>query len=313
MDFLYTLASLRNPVLNAIMQAVTYFGEELLFMAVALVLFWCVDKWKGYYILAVGFLGTIATQWLKLVYRVPRPWKRDPSILVPSAKSGATGYSFPSGHSQSAVCTFGGIARFAKKTWLRIVLILLFALVAFSRMYLGAHFPTDVAVGLAIGIVLVFVMYPIVQRASKSPRWMYGLLGCMVLINIAYVAYVSLYPFPADVMLGDNYTDNYLEGLANGWKLLGALLGLTLAYTVDWKKLHFSEKAPLLGQICKIVIGLLLVVGIQKGLKPVFKRISEEPYWDAIRYFLVVVFAGAIWPLTLPIWQKVGVKKTSKS
>jgi hypothetical protein len=114
-------------------------------------------------------------------------------------------------------------------------------------------------------------------------------------------------------MLGDNYTDNYLEGLANGWKLLGALLGLTLAYTVDWKKLHFSEKAPLLGQICKIVIGLLLVVGIQKGLKPVFKRISEEPYWDAIRYFLVVVFAGAIWPITFPIWQKVGVKKTSKS
>ena len=309
MGFLNFLASLRNPVLNWIMQIITYCGEELLFMAVALVLFWCVDKWKGYYILAVGFLGTIATQWMKLICRVPRPWVKDPNFkIVESARSGATGYSFPSGHSQSAACTFGGIARFTKKTWLRIVCMALVALVGFSRMFLGAHYPTDVAVGLAVGIVLVFAMYPIVKRAKEDPRWMYGLLGCLVLVNVAYLLYLNLYKFPADVFLPEN-VDNYTEGLANGWKLLGALLGLILAYTVDWKKLHFSEKAPLAGQICKVVVGLILVVAVQKGLKPVFAMISDGAFWNALRYFCVVVFAGAVWPLSFPFWQKVGAKK----
>ena len=309
MAFLNNLASLRNPVLNWIMQIITYCGEELLFMAVALVLFWCVDKWKGYYILAVGFLGTIATQWMKLICRVPRPWVKDPNFkIVESARSGATGYSFPSGHSQSAACTFGGIARFTKKTWLRIVCMALVALVGFSRMILGAHYPTDVAVGLAVGIVLVFAMYPIVKRAKEDPRWMYGLLGCLVLVNVAYLLYLNLYKFPADVFLPEN-VDNYTEGLANGWKLLGALLGLILAYTVDWKKLHFSEKAPLAGQICKVVVGLILVVAVQKGLKPVFAMISDGAFWNALRYFCVVVFAGAVWPLSFPFWQKVGAKK----
>ena len=65
MDFLLFLKdNLRFPLLNWVMQAVTYCGEETVFMVVALILFWCVDKWKGYFILAVGFLGTILNQFL---------------------------------------------------------------------------------------------------------------------------------------------------------------------------------------------------------------------------------------------------------
>ena len=59
MDILRSLAQLRFPVLNWIMQGVTYLGEETVFMVVAIFLFWCVDKWKGYFILAVGFLSTL--------------------------------------------------------------------------------------------------------------------------------------------------------------------------------------------------------------------------------------------------------------
>ena len=183
MDILKALASLRNPVLDKLMQGVTYLGEELVFMAVALILFWCVDKWKGYFILAVGFIGTILNQFLKLAFRVPRPWVKDPSFeIVESARNGAGGYSFPSGHTQNAVGTFGGIARGTKKTWLRVVLIVLSCLIAFSRMYLGVHYPTDVGVALVTAVVLIFVLYPIMQKAKNDPRWMYGVLGCMTMV-----------------------------------------------------------------------------------------------------------------------------------
>lgn len=99
MELLYWFESIRNPALNIIMSLVTHLGEETFFMVGALFMFWCVDKRRGYYLLSVGFAGVLLNQWLKIVCRVPRPWVKDPNFtIVGSAKAGAAGYSFPSGH-----------------------------------------------------------------------------------------------------------------------------------------------------------------------------------------------------------------------
>lgn len=90
MSFLYWLESIRCPFLDAVMQAFTCFGEELAFLLLALTIFWCVSKEEGYYLLFVGFFGTVLNQFLKLLCRIPRPWVRDPSFtIVESARSGA--------------------------------------------------------------------------------------------------------------------------------------------------------------------------------------------------------------------------------
>ena len=118
MQLLYALESIRTPVWNALMSAVTHLGEETVFMAAALFVFWCVGKRQGYYLLAVGFAGTVLNQFLKLLFRIPRPWVLDENFtIVESARAQATGYSFPSGHTQNAVGTFGGIARFTCRKW----------------------------------------------------------------------------------------------------------------------------------------------------------------------------------------------------
>ena len=76
-----------------------------------MVLFWCVYKRLGYYLLSVGLTGTVLNQFLKLLFRIPRPWVRDNSLtVVGDATEAATGYSFPSGHTQTAVGIYGGIA-----------------------------------------------------------------------------------------------------------------------------------------------------------------------------------------------------------
>ena len=112
MSLLYALQEMRTPVLDAIMALVTRLGEETIFMVVAIVVFWCVSKVGGYYLLSVGFLGTVMNQFLKMLFRIPRPWVLDPNFdIVESAREAATGYSFPSGHTQSAVGTFGGLDR----------------------------------------------------------------------------------------------------------------------------------------------------------------------------------------------------------
>ncbi len=102
MSLLYYLESIREPILDGFFSLITQFGEETLFIVFGLLLFWCVNKKEGYYLLGVGLMGTIFNQWLKLLFRVPRPWILDPSFsIVESARAGATGYSFPSGHTQA--------------------------------------------------------------------------------------------------------------------------------------------------------------------------------------------------------------------
>ena len=116
MNLLYALERLRTPFWDAVFSAVTHLGEETVFMVAAILIFWCVSKEEGYYLLLMGFFGTVVNQFLKLLFRIPRPWVRDPDFtIVESARAQATGYSFPSGHTQNAVATFGGIARSTRR------------------------------------------------------------------------------------------------------------------------------------------------------------------------------------------------------
>ena len=133
MGLLYLLEDIRVPVLNELMLAITTLGEEAAFLVVALVLFWCVDKYLGYYTLSVGFVGTIANQFLKLWFRIPRPWVLDENFtILEQAREAASGYSFPSGHTQSAVGTFGSIAYTTKNKKIRLIAIILAVLVVAS-------------------------------------------------------------------------------------------------------------------------------------------------------------------------------------
>ena len=74
MELLYWLEKRRTGLMDDLMLLITTLGEETVFMAVAIIIFWCVDKYKGYLILAVGFFGTLANQFMKMLFRVPRPW-----------------------------------------------------------------------------------------------------------------------------------------------------------------------------------------------------------------------------------------------
>ena len=72
MEFLYILEKIRIPVLNEFMLLITKLGEETAFLVVGLIMFWCVSKRRGYYVMSVGFLGTIASQAMKIICRIPR-------------------------------------------------------------------------------------------------------------------------------------------------------------------------------------------------------------------------------------------------
>ncbi len=301
MQFLYLLESIRNPVLDTFFSVITYLGDEIAFLVLAIIIYWCVSKSHGLYVMLMGLGGTLVNQLLKLSFRIPRPWVKDPNFtIVESAREAATGYSFPSGHTQSVTTTLGGIARFSKKLWLRILTIALVILTALSRMYLGVHTPADVLVSLAIGIVLIFALYPLFKKSEDKPALLYIAYGIFALLSLAYVIYVNLKAWPTDI---DPH--NLKSGIKQGWTLLGCSAGILLSLWIERRYVNFDPKTTLLRQLPKVIIGLALTLAIKEGTKPLFKLIfGDVLFTTAIRYFLVCVFAAAIWPMTFSWFNK---------
>lgn len=305
MELLYALESIRTPFLDKLMGLVTNLGGEAVFIVAAIVVFWCLSKSCGYYMMTVGFAGTIINQFLKLWFRIPRPWVKDPNFtIVESARAEATGYSFPSGHTQNAFAVFGAPARFFKNTVLRIVFIFLIALTAFSRMYVGVHTPLDVGVSLIVGTILVFVIYPFFRDMDKSPKKVYIIFGIFIVLAAAFVAFVELYDFPADID-----AENYASGLKNAYMILFCAIGLMLTFFIDTKYVRFHTQAVWWAQIIKVVVGLAILLALKSVLKaPLLALFGGHSVAHGVRYFIVILFAGIVWPMTFKFFAKLGKK-----
>lgn len=297
-EFLYILEKIRVPILNEFMLLITQLGEETAFLVAALILFWCVDKYKGYYLLSVGFIGTVTNLFLKLWFRVPRPWVLDENFtILEQAREAAGGYSFPSGHTQSAVGTFGAIAYTTKNKWIRICAIVIAVLVPFSRMYIGVHTPADVVTSILIAVLLIVLLRPVVLGTKK--RNLAILLCVMTAMATGLLCFVSFFPFPENID-----AHNLASGVKNAYTLLGSLLGLIVVYIIDEKWLNFKVGAAWWGQILKVVIGLGLVLAVKSGLKSPLNALLGESAGRAVRYFLIVLTAGCVWPLSFRWFAK---------
>ena len=304
MEFLYLLESIRIPGLNEFMLLVTRLGEETAFLVAALIVFWCVDKRHGYYLMTVGFLGTMANQFMKLWFRVPRPWVLDENFtILEQAREAASGYSFPSGHSQSSVGTFGAVAATAKTKWVKWVCIAICVLVPLSRMYIGVHTPSDVLVGAGMALILVGLLKkPIVEHTDKAMK---PLIALMLAMAVGLVLFVEKYPFPADVDV-----HNLESGVKNAYTLIGCILGVAVIYVLEKKYVNFETKAVWWAQILKAVLGLAVVLAVKEGMRaPLDNLFSGHLAARAVRYFLIVAVAGGVWPLTFRWFSKLGVKK----
>lgn len=305
MDMLRAIAAIRNPILDFIFSVITMLGEETFFLAFAIAIFWCVNKREGYFVLITGLFGTVMNQALKLIFRIPRPWVIDPSFdVIDSAIEEASGYSFPSGHTQNTAGTLGAIAAFnSKRKPLVITLLVIILLVGFSRMYLGVHTLLDVGVSLVLATALVFLLRPVFVSDKYFDKLMPVVSVIGVLITVAHFIFVNL--ISSDPTLDPG---NLASGLKNAATLLGATLALLPVYFFDIFYLKFDTRAPWYAQILKLAIGLGGVLLLKSALSsPLTALFGNETVARAVRYFIVVVFAGMLWPMTFKLFARMKI------
>ena len=112
-DYLLFLQDFRNGIDDALtpfMEMISLFCVTYLIIVPAFV-YWCIDKRSGLYTLASLNVSLALNAVIKLTVCAYRPWIRDSRVLpAGDAITTATGYSFPSGHTMSAVPNYGGLA-----------------------------------------------------------------------------------------------------------------------------------------------------------------------------------------------------------
>jgi undecaprenyl-diphosphatase len=214
--------------------------------------------------------------------------------IIESARAEATGYSFPSGHTQNVAGTYGAIAAFKPKKWKTALCVTIILLVSFSRMYLGVHTPLDVGVSLLVALGLVLLLRPVFATEENFKKYMPWVVVCSVVLSVGFLAYVLR-------LSGVSFLDahNYQSGLKNACTLLGCTAGLVVVYFLDSKFINFKTEGRWYAQIIKLLLGLGGVLAIKSGLSASLTALfGNELVARAVRYFLIVVFAGAVWPLT---------------
>ena len=303
MGLLYWFQSIRHPALDVIVGLVTRLGEETVFMVLGLFILWCVDKKWGFRFLLAGMVGSVVNQLLKAIFLIPRPWVLDPNFtIVESAREAATGYSFPSGHTQTAAVVYGMIAAWLKKRWVTIVLVATIIAVGISRMYLGVHTPYDVGVSFVTGALTVYGMMRLFSWSEGDNKKELTAL----FIGLAFTAVLVLYVVFAPKRAA-NVAEFDAHGVESAWKLLGTMAGVIAAWLIDQKFVRYETKAIWWAQLLKVALGLAVVMAVRLGAKPVLNALmGGHAAAGGVRYFIMCVIGGGLWPMTFKYFSKLG-------
>ena len=277
LDFLKWLESFRSGFLNTLFEGITMLGEETLVILLVVALWFAVDRKLAQQVFFVTVASLSLNGIIKNFAKIPRPFTKGVSCVRPDT---ATGYAFPSGHTQGFATWCSFFALKLKKIWLRVLAAVLIFAVAFSRLYLGAHYPSDVIVGVALG-VLCSLLASYLFAKVKDAKKLY--LGTFLLLTpfIAYFLWI------ADPLYADLF------------KTFGMLGGLTAVAFLDEKINLLSYDVAWWKKLLRIVIGVVLAVVLKEAIKlvNVFDVMSISLLIDAARYFVVVIVIGYVCPL----------------
>ncbi len=244
LDVVLAVQSAAHPALTLLMKVITFCGSEYFYLLIIPFLYWCVDEKKGMRFGLSAILSGYTNEVLKGLVMQPRPYDLKPEVGMVHEESSA----FPSGHSQNSVVFFGLLADFLPKRLGRILAVLMPLLIGFSRVYLGAHFPTDVLAGWAAGLLFLLL-------CRKAGPWIEKRLS-----SLSILRRLALVILTTAVMVITSKRDISLAGV-----FLGAGIGFIFR-TERGKAGGLSPAVKAL----RYLLGIVVAAGLYLGLKTLF-------------------------------------------
>ena len=266
LNIIRAIQSIANPFLDGLFQFITMFGEEAILIPLIAVIYWAFNKKMGEYIAYASLTSVLVNGAIKDIFKAKRPIG-EPGIRSLKVET-ATGYSFPSGHTQGTASFWSAIAIYLKNNYMYAISALIIILVAISRLYLGVHYPKDVLFGAIFGILTSFITYKLFNKVNNKTA----------LYFITFIIFIPalLYAHSADFIKG-----------------MGTFLGFALGIYVEKKYVNFSVEGKSINKILRVVIGLAILILLKVGLKAVF---PNKLVFHFLRYFIIVFFGIGLYP-----------------
>ena len=138
----------------------------------------------------------------------------------------------------------------------------------------------------------------------EEDRGMLVLIPLLTAMAVGLLLYTTCWHFPANVD-----QKNLASGVKNAYTLLGCMVGIAVVYPVEKRCVNFSTKARWWAQILKVVLGLAVVLLVKEGLRaPLDWLFAGRMAARMVRYFLVVLTAGILWPMSFGWFSRMGRK-----
>ncbi|WP_343347502.1 phosphatase PAP2 family protein [Terrisporobacter petrolearius] len=288
LDILMYLQSIRNELLTGIFTFFTICTEVPVITVLTGVIYWCINKKAGQRTLFALCGSLNINAGVKNYVKMPRPIGTDglQSLRIETA----TGYSFPSGHTQTSTTFWTSMMYLFRKSWIYIVGILMIIGAGISRLYLGVHWPMDVIVAWGFGIILSIIFIKLFDYIDDNKNY-YILVVLMLIFGVC----------------------TYFIGGEDLYKMFGLYTGFALGYMVEDTFINFStenearrknifakktSKNEGLGKkILRFVVGIVSLVAVYLLLNYVQDALivnKSEEIINIIKYlkYTIVVFWG---------------------
>lgn len=301
-SILLALQDFRNGIgsfLTDFFVKMTFLGELNSVIVIMALVYWSVSKELGTYLM-MGWSGNrLVNGLLKVSVCAYRPWIRDARILPHgNAITTATGYSFPSGHTMNGATVFGGGA-FRKEfpRALRVVLGLVVALIAFSRIFLGVHTPQDVLVGACAGLLVMWGTSRLMQWIALHPEKDALVVAAGIGLGVAVALFAGLKSYPADYNAEGKLIVDGAKMANDTFKGVGYSSAFLIGWLLERRFVGFSTDVPLPVKLARAVIGLLGYYLVSLILMNLIKQWIPGAIGTTLSCFLQIFYIAFLFPL----------------
>lgn len=244
LEIIKYIQSFRSDFLDKLFEIITLTGEEIFLVLIFSFIYCCIHKDFGY---RLGFFllsNVIFNSGLKSFFHTARPIGEIGIISI--RLETATGYSFPSGHTQAASGFWMMVMNYIHKKWMYVLGTIMIILVGLSRLYLGVHWPVDVIGGIVFSLIWFVILNSTMNYAERTKK---SLIFVLLFIPLALIII-------------------WVRG-ENEIKMFGCIIGLLFGYLIETKYINFKIQGNFIRRVIHWILGIMILVLIKYGLKAI--------------------------------------------
>lgn len=292
-----------SPALDGIMNGFTFLGRIEFYLLFIPFIYWAVDRRIGVRALLLLIYTDLLSSSFKLLFHQPRPyWLGGVKEL-----SAETSYGIPSSHASNSLAVGGYLITQVRQNWARWLIGIVVFFIAFSRMYLGVHFPQDVLFGWLIGFAMLWAY---AQWGTSLRNWLDGMslsaqigLGflcslLMVITGFVIRTLIAATPDPAEWSKYATEARNIYQFITLG----GAAFGTWAGYALTRRYARFDAAGAWGKRIVRYLLGILGLLILYFGLDLAFAALAPDasPLGYLLRYIRYSL--ATFWATFLAPW-----------